>query len=128
MPNIHQAILIASPAESIYQAITQTEGLSAWWTPGSSAKAEVNSIARFPFGDGYYKEMKIVQLVPGLFVKWICSKGDNEWIDTTVSFSLEQGDEQTLLGAHPEIKGQMDQQQNVEPNTLLIFRHDDWKD
>jgi hypothetical protein len=53
MPNIHHEVLIEAPIEKVYNAIINQEGLSAWWTPGTSAKAEVGSIARFPFGPKY---------------------------------------------------------------------------
>jgi uncharacterized protein YndB with AHSA1/START domain len=59
MPNIHHEVLIGAPAENVYKAITSQEGLSAWWTPGTSAKAEIGSVSRFPFGPNYHKEMKI---------------------------------------------------------------------
>jgi uncharacterized protein YndB with AHSA1/START domain len=126
MPDIHHSILIAASAEKVYHSLTSTEGLSAWWTPGSIAKAELNSIARFPFGDGYFKEMKIEELEPG-FIKWKCIKGDAEWLDTTLSFRLEEGDEQMLLTSHPEVRGQVEQIEKQEINTLLIFHHDNWK-
>jgi len=50
MPNIHHAVLIAAPAEKIYNAITSRDGLSAWWTPNTVAKPQVDSVAHFPFG------------------------------------------------------------------------------
>ena len=128
MPNIQHTILIAAKAEKVYDAITSQEGLSAWWTPGATAKAEINSLARFPFGDGYFKEMKIVTLIPGLLVKWNCIKGDKEWIDTSLSFRLEAGNDKTLLSTHPEVKGQIDQLGESENITLLIFQHENWKD
>jgi uncharacterized protein YndB with AHSA1/START domain len=128
MPDIQHSILIAAPAEKIYHAITSQEGLSAWWTPGATAKAEINSLARFPFGDGYFKEMEILELKPDLLVKWNCLKGDKEWVDTTLSFNLEQGNDKTLLNSHPEIRGQIEQLDKSAKITLLIFHHENWKD
>jgi uncharacterized protein YndB with AHSA1/START domain len=127
MPNIHHAILIAASAEKVYDSITRPEGLSAWWTPGSTAKPEINSLARFPFGDGYFKEMKIMELEQGRYIKWKCMKGDTEWVDTTLSFILESGDEKLILDSHPEIRGQVDQLTKAGLKTLLIFHHDNWK-
>lgn len=128
MPNIHHELLIAAPAEKIYNAITSQEGLSAWWTPGTNAKPELNSVARFPFGPDYFKEMKIVELKPSEQVKWNCIKGDSEWIGTAISFKLEAGDKKNLLNFHPEAAGQVQQQRNHDKGTLLIFHHDDWKE
>ena len=127
MPNIRQNLLIGASAEKIYEAITSEEGLSAWWTPNTKAKAEVNSIAHFPFGNDYYKEMKITALNPFELVKWNCIKGDGEWVGTNISFSLKSSDKKNLLNTNPEIVGQIAQQRNEEA-TLLIFHHDDWKE
>ena len=126
MPNIHHELLIAALAEKIYNTITSEEGLSAWWTPDAKAKHERDSIARFPFGSYYFKEMKIIDLQPFKHVKWICLAGADEWLGTTISFELEPGDKGTLVKSHPELQGQLEQQAG-DTGTLLIFHHDDWK-
>src|SRR5690349_18999015 len=103
MPNIHQELLIGTPAEKIYNSITSAEGLSAWWTPGSTAKPEAGSVGNFPFGPKYHKEMKIVELKQSELVKWKCIEGTSEWIDTSISFQLFPADKKSLLESHPEI-------------------------
>jgi uncharacterized protein YndB with AHSA1/START domain len=127
MPNIRHNLLIGASAEIIYKAITSEDGLSAWWTPNTKVKAEVNSVARFPFGDSYYKEMKITELNPSELVKWNCIKGDAEWVGTNISFILKASNKKNLLNTNPEILGQIEQQSNEE-GTMLIFQHNDWKD
>ena len=93
----------------------------------TKAKAELNSVARFPFGPEYFKEMKIIELKPYELVKWNCIKGADEWIGTNISFKLLPGDKETLLNSHPEMKGQIEQQKN-DKGTLLIFHHDEWRE
>ena len=127
MPNIHHELLIGASAEKIYGAITSQQGLSAWWTPGTNAKPELDSVARFPFGPEYFKEMKITELKPSAQVKWVCIAGADEWIGTTIGFELQSGDKENLSNSHPEIKGQVQQQRKGDKGTLLIFHHDDWK-
>ena len=127
MPNIRHELIIGTAAEKIFNAITTQEGLSAWWTPDAKAKPDLNSIARFAFGPEYFKEMKIIELKPSTQVKWLCIKGADEWIETTISFELRSGNKKTLLNLHPEIADQIRQQENDEA-TLLIFSHDDWKE
>jgi uncharacterized protein YndB with AHSA1/START domain len=127
MPNIHHQLLIGVPAEKIYKAITTTEGLSAWWTPDASAKPEVDTVARFPFGPEYFKEMKIMEQTPSEQVKWICIAGADEWVGTTISFKLLSGDKKALLKSNPELTDQIGQQKN-DIGTLLIFHHDGWKE
>jgi uncharacterized protein YndB with AHSA1/START domain len=127
MPNIHQSVFIGAPAEKVFSAITTREGLAGWWTPAAEAKATVDSVARFPFGADYFKEMKITDLVPPHRVKWTCIKGDPEWVGTTLSFQLKPGEKGVLVGAHPEVRDQIRQQQG-DRGTLLIFHHDNWQD
>jgi len=127
MPNIRHELIIAASAEKIYHAITTPEGLSAWWTPDAKVKPERDSVARFPFGPEYFKEMKIIALNPSRLVKWICLTGADEWKGTTISFELQTGDKESLLKSHPELKGQIEQQRS-DNATLLIFQHDDWKE
>lgn len=128
MPNIHHELLIGAPAEKIYSALTTREGLSAWWTPGTNATPELDSIARFPFGPDYFKEMKIIELKPFTRLTWNCIAGTGEWIGTTLSFQLHSGDKRTTLVSHPEIAGQVEQQQRFDKGTVLIFHHDNWKE
>lgn len=127
MPSIHHALLIGSPVEKVYNAICTQEGLSTWWTPDAKVKAELNSIARFPFGSHYFKEMKIIELKPYELVKWNCISGADEWVGTTISFKLLFGDKTTFSMSHPEMKGQMEQQSN-DKTTLLLFHHDNWNE
>jgi uncharacterized protein YndB with AHSA1/START domain len=127
MPDIHHQLLIGASAEKIYYALTSENGLSAWWTPGVTAKPELNSIARFPFGPDYFKEMKIMELEPYRQVRWFCVAGTGEWVATTIYFKLLTGDKRTILNAHPEMQGQTEQQNSADA-TLLIFHHDNWKE
>lgn len=128
MPDIRHQLIIAAPPGKVFHAVTSREGLSAWWTPGATARPELNSVARFPFGPDYYKEMRIAELKPPELLKWICLNGDQEWIGTTLSFRLEPGNKESLLRAHPEMRGQAEQLESRENFTLLIFHHKNWKD
>lgn len=127
MPDIHHQLIIEATAEKIYQCITSKEGLAGWWTPDATAIPEVATIARFPFGPDYFKEMNIVELLPSKLVRWQCIQGAEEWIGTTLSFQLESHNKDSLLRIHPEMTGQAQQQVNSEV-TLLIFHQDNWKE
>jgi len=128
MPNIRHEVLIKAPAENVYDAISTEDGLRAWWTPGAIARPELHSIARFPFAPPYFKEMKIVQLIPFKQVKWVCIAGTEEWLGTTISFKLQPGDKEFFLNQHHELTDQVQQQHAFDNGTLLIFYHDDWKE
>ena len=129
MPHIRHEVLIWAPVEQVYRALTTQEGLSGWWTPDAQATPERNSVARFPFGSEYCKEMKIMELTSPTQVKWTCITGADEWVGTTLSFILQPGDKDTLLASHPELADQMRQQRHLDGGgTLLILHHDNWKE
>ncbi|WP_353720222.1 SRPBCC domain-containing protein [Dyadobacter sp. 676] len=125
MPNIRQSLLIAATAKEVYDALTTSEGLSSWWTPGASAAAVLNSSASFPFGDSYLKKMRILELKPLEFVKWHCVQGDSEWVGTTIGFRLLESSNEKLLETHPEVRGQVEQSPAAR-GVLLTCQHDDW--
>lgn len=120
---IAQAVLIASPHARVFDAITSTAGLRAWWTPGATAFPEVGSIARFPFGPDYSKAMEITEFDAPQRLAWRCIDGAEEWISTTLTFDLEPN----ALASHPEISGQAEQLSDTSAATLLTFQHQGWR-
>lgn len=126
MPNIHQELIIGASAEKVFHALTSEDGLSAWWTPQTSARAEIGSVARFAFGPSYLKEMKITELKPQSYVEWSCIAGADEWIGTTLKFFISTSDKKTLAQSNPEAGDQLRQQQS-DQCTLLQLQHNNWK-
>lgn len=126
MPNICHELIIGASTEKVYDAITTQAGLSAWWTPDTQATPELNSVARFGFGATYFKKMKISALEPARWVEWACTAGVGEWIGTKISFELQSGNKAALFNSHSELAGQIEQQQDSDYYTVVIFHHDDW--
>ena len=126
MTTLYHRLLIEAPANTVYDAVTLAEGLSAWWTPNAAAQPEVGSVARFPFGPGYHKEMKITALEPGRLVQWECIMGAEEWIGTYITFKLYESNGQ-LSDSHPEMAGQAQQLRSRDAVTVVDFAHANWK-
>lgn len=127
MPNIHHALAIWAPIETVYEALTTEKGLSAWWTPGVTTSGTLGSVARFPFGARYFKEMRITDLQPPKQVQWHCVAGADEWIGTEISFNMVGGNRTTLLRSNPEAAGQLGDHAAGDLCTLLSFRHNNWQ-
>ena len=102
-PLVHQVNVKATP-ETIYKAISTTEGLGAFWTSESTAESKVGSIASFGFG-GPTQRMRVDELVPGKRVKWTGLADFPNWGDTTVSWDIS-----------PAESGE----------TTVTFRHANW--
>lgn len=103
--SIFHRLLIKTPVEKVYHALTTQEGLAGWWTPDTIAEPAVGSISRFAFGPDYFKEMEVTALAPYSLIKWRCIKAFEDWIGTTLTFELE-----------PHQKG-----------CTLLFHHDGWE-
>lgn len=97
MPEIRHKLLIDAPAEKVYRALTEREGLAGWWTVQAAATPVAGSVADFKFGDRYHTAMRVAALKPPTRVEWECEKGDEEWVGTRVVFDLEPKVDQTLV-------------------------------
>ena len=97
MPDIHHLVFIKSTAEKIYTAITTQQGIASWWSVNNNAKPEVGSIYRIFFGGGYYKDIKISELIPGKKVVWDIRDAHPEWLNTKVTFDISMGKDSAEL-------------------------------
>lgn len=123
MLSIRHELLISAPLDKIVTAITTQHGLSSWWT--KTEMLPEHGAIRFHFGERYFKEMKIVQSgFPQ--IEWQCIAGADEWIGTTLSFQIESEEKDLMLATHPEVAGQM-VQQNTNSPALLLFQHENWR-
>ncbi|WP_018614778.1 SRPBCC family protein [Segetibacter koreensis] len=96
MADIRHNVVIKATPQEIYKAITNQEGLSNWWAKQTTAKPEVGFVNTFTFGN-FRNEMIVTTLTPNKKVVWQCINSIEEWIDTNISFELEEKDGRTLL-------------------------------
>jgi uncharacterized protein YndB with AHSA1/START domain len=106
MANITHYLVIKAPTEKVYQAVTEHDGLTQWWTAKTIAEPEIGFTNEFFFSNDYHNKMLVTELEPKKLVHWQCIGGDREWIGTSLSFQLTEGD----------------------GKTELMFTHADWKD
>lgn len=97
MEHIRHYLVIKAPVGKVYKAITSQDGLSKWWTEKTIAKPEFGFLNEFRFGEQYHNKMRVTELIPNNSVNWICEVGDQEWIDTKISFNLEAKEGKTIL-------------------------------
>jgi uncharacterized protein YndB with AHSA1/START domain len=89
--------------ERLFQALTEQEHVSRWWTSESEIKPAIGSLARFTWKThGWVVVMKVMKLEPGKTVEWKCVSSNMQdttaWVDTVVRFDLiESGEEQSIL-------------------------------
>jgi uncharacterized protein YndB with AHSA1/START domain len=93
---LHRIIIEASP-EALYRALTEQNGLSAWWTK-TETTPELGALASFVFGpnDDHKVDMEIMELVTNKKVVWKCVSGP--WVDTgEFCFIIESHDRGSVL-------------------------------
>ncbi|RAG87334.1 SRPBCC domain-containing protein [Streptacidiphilus pinicola] len=98
---LHRIGAVSSP-ESVYAALTEVDGLAAWWTEDTT---DVDGVLRFRFPVGGF-DMKVLDTRPGELVLWEVVDGPEEWIGTRIRFDLKQHDEWTIV----------------------LFRHEGWRE
>lgn len=96
MADIRHNVVIKATPEKIYEAITTQEGLANWWCKQTTAKPEVGFVNTFTFGT-FRNEMKVIVLDRNKKVEWQCVNSIEEWIDTNISFDLQEKEGRTLL-------------------------------
>lgn len=102
---LHRVGIKTPSVDTVYQAITTTEGLSNWWTTDTKGNGEVGGVLEFRFSAGGF-DMKVLELDPGKSVLWQVVDGPAEWIGTKVSWELKQDGEYVII----------------------LFKHLDWRE
>jgi uncharacterized protein YndB with AHSA1/START domain len=96
MIEIKHKLVIKTTADKIYEAIITQEGLSAWWAKQTIAKPEIGFVNIFTFGT-FKNEMEITELIHNKKVEWKIINSIEEWVNTTISFDLEEKEGKTIL-------------------------------
>src|SRR5436305_1997518 len=92
LQSIH-ALDVHADASTLFNALTTSAGLAAFWTTDSSAQPQAGSVAAFGFpGAPVGLKMRVERLSPGTEVVWHCEGDFPYWLDSTVAWSLSPGD------------------------------------
>lgn len=96
MADIRHKLIIKTSSEKVYEAVTTQKGLESWWCKQTTAKPEVGFVNTFIFGN-LKNEMKVTGLTPNHKAEWHCVTSIEEWVNTNISFDLEEKDGRTVL-------------------------------
>jgi uncharacterized protein YndB with AHSA1/START domain len=101
MPDILHRVGIDAKPGKVFTALTTIEGLRGWWSSTASGDPEKDGVINYGFCD-----MHVVAAEPDKLVRWHCTGGPDDWLNTQVTFQLEWRQEQTFV----------------------VFKHADWKE
>jgi uncharacterized protein YndB with AHSA1/START domain len=90
---------IRAPCETVFDALTTTEGLAGWWTTGARAEGvAVGADLAFTFGGPFNPRLRVVALDRPALVGWEGVGGHAAWGATTaIRFDLEATDAGTVV-------------------------------
>jgi uncharacterized protein YndB with AHSA1/START domain len=84
----HQIMINETP-ESVYEAITTTNGIKGWWSTDANFEPEVGSIAEVAFHNRRaIFQFHIDRLEPGKLVEWTSQHDMPAWKGTKIRFEL----------------------------------------
>ena len=94
MYEIFHRVTYNVPPDTLYNAITSSEGLSNWWT--TKVDTDSKSYAHFSFGDGsHVVKMNVTQMEPNSLLRWQCAQGP--WQGHNFQFAIEPHDKGCVL-------------------------------
>lgn len=97
MYSIKHLFHINAAQDDVFKALTTINGLSKWWTEDTSGNPELDGIIEFRLGKQYFNKMKVETLVENKVVQWLCVDGPSDWINTVISFELDDNKNKTRL-------------------------------
>ncbi|MEO6519718.1 MAG: SRPBCC domain-containing protein [Pseudoxanthomonas sp.] len=102
MTGIAHRVGIKVPRSAVYPALATLEGIAAWWTANTSGVCAVGGTINLEFtivaGERVgAMRMQVMTLDPDTQVRWHCTAGPEEWIDTDVVFDLSCEDDYTIV-------------------------------
>jgi uncharacterized protein YndB with AHSA1/START domain len=95
---LHRVGIKNTTPEKVYDALTTVDGLAGWWTDDTTGRGDIGGVLSFQFpvaGGGF--DMKVEDLKPSTRVVWRVVEGPQEWVGTTVDWTLRQEGEYTIV-------------------------------
>ena len=93
---LHRVAVEKTSPEKVYDALTTLDGLAGWWTTDTTGDAAEGGVIEFRFPPGGF-DMKVVETTPSEHVRWEVVDGPDEWVGTTVDWSLRADDDWTVV-------------------------------
>ena len=99
---------VDAPAETVWDALTTSDGIRSWWTTRAEVPEGVSAVLRLRFPDAPISwDLRVDEAVENERLRWHCVGGPPPWVDTDILFRLD---------ASPA------------DGTRVLFDHVGWKD
>jgi uncharacterized protein YndB with AHSA1/START domain len=97
MPDILHDLPIKAPVSQVFDAISQPAGFNAWWTLAAQGEAHEGADYALFFGAEYDWRARVTRSVRDREFALVVTRAMDDWIGTTIAFTLETRDDMTWL-------------------------------
>ena len=102
MAKVRHQVGIAGDITAVYRALHEPEGLNGWWATATEGTPGVGNVLDLHFADLVTLSFRIESLKDGELVALRCVSGPGPWQESTLKFSLRQGEDQVWVGLEHE--------------------------
>ena len=93
---LHRVGIISASPDAVYSALTTVNGLADWWARNTTGDPSPGGVIQFRFEKGGF-DMVVTESDPGKTVAWRVVDGPEEWVGTTINWSLQQDGDYTVV-------------------------------
>ena len=108
MRSIHHVADPAADRDAVFDALTNLEGLSRWWSTRVEGDARAGGAIRFTFTPEFSPVMQVGAAARPAVVEWTCSAGHEPWRDSRFRFELTEAPAGTRLRFWQEYATELD--------------------
>ena len=90
MADIHHSLIIETPANDVFDAVTTPNGLDNWYTLSSQGVPESGSLYHFNFGPDHQWKAIVTRCVESQEIAMKFVRADADWMGTEIYFKLEE--------------------------------------
>jgi uncharacterized protein YndB with AHSA1/START domain len=94
---LHRIGVHNATPEEVYKALTTVEDLAGWWTEDTAGNADLGGVVEFRFPPVGGFDMEVTEVQPGRHVRWRVADGPEEWLGTTIDWTLRREGEYTIV-------------------------------
>jgi uncharacterized protein YndB with AHSA1/START domain len=94
---LHRVGVKDAAPEKVYEALTTTDGLAGWWTGDTKGSGDAGGLLQFRFPPVGGFDMEVLETEPSERVVWRVADGPEEWIGTTIHWTLRQDGDYTIV-------------------------------
>ncbi|HEU5485316.1 MAG TPA: SRPBCC domain-containing protein [Microlunatus sp.] len=94
---LHRVGVHDTTPEAVYAALTTVDGLAGWWTEETTGNGDQGGLLEFRFPPVGGFDMQVTAVEPSKRVQWRVADGPEEWIGTTIDWTLRQEGEYTIV-------------------------------